>query len=114
MPEPTPDASAGQALTPEHVLYVLREQHVQLHALGVRSLGLFGSFRRGTPYAESDLDFLLTLEHPSFPTYMAIKHLLEDLFGWPVDLVLTENLKPRIREHILDEALYVEGFSREA
>jgi hypothetical protein len=81
----------------------------QLRQMGARSLALFGSYRRGTPTADSDLDFLVTFERPSFDAYMALKFLLEDLFGRNVDLVLEPDLKPRLRASILREALYVQG-----
>jgi predicted nucleotidyltransferase len=32
---------------------------------------------------------------------------LEDLFGCPVDLVLSDTLKSRIRSSVLSEAIYV-------
>lgn len=105
------DSQTTDVLTPERILDVVRDHQAHLQALGVRSLGLFGSFRRGTPHATSDLDFLLELQRPSFSTYMAVKFFLEDLFGRPVDLVLAESLKPRLRERILSEVLYAEGLS---
>ncbi len=111
MPNTSRDARATGMLTPERILDVLRDHQAHLQTLGVRSLGLFGSFRRGTPHAASDLDFLLDLQYPSFSNYMAVKCLLEDLFGRPVDLALAESLKPRVRERILSEVLYAEGFS---
>lgn len=77
----------------------------------MRSLGLFGSYRTGTARAESDLDFLVTLERPSLRDYVDVKFFLEDVFGRTVDLVLAESLKPRIREHILAEVNYAEGLS---
>lgn len=105
------DSHAIEMLTPEHILDTLRNHQAHLQELGVRSLGLFGSFRRGTAHAASDLDFLLDLQRPSFSNYMAVKFYLEDLFGRSVDLVLAESLKPRLREHILSEVLYAEGLS---
>ncbi|MGZ3639155.1 MAG: nucleotidyltransferase family protein [Ktedonobacterales bacterium] len=111
MPDTSLDGRALAALTPERILDILKEHQTHLQALGVRSLGLFGSFRRGTPHAASDLDFLLVLQRPSFSDYMAVTFFLEDLFGRPVDLALAESLKPRLREHILSEVLYAEGLS---
>jgi predicted nucleotidyltransferase len=55
------------------------------------------------------MDFLVTLARPSFDDYMAIKFFLEDLFGRPVDLVLETDLKPRLRDSILGETIYVAG-----
>lgn len=105
------DTRAPGTLTPDRILDILKEHKTQLQALGVRSLGLFGSFLQGTIHAASDLDFLLDMQRPSFSDYMAVKFFLEDLFGRPVDLALAESLKPRLREHILSEVLYAEGLS---
>jgi hypothetical protein len=40
---------------------------------------------------------------------MDLKLLLERLFGRPVDLVLADAIKPRLRPAILDEAVYAQG-----
>lgn len=108
------DSRASQELSQHTILERLREHQTQLHALGVHSLGLFGSYRHGTQHATSDLDFLMMLQRPSFSDYMAVKIFLEDLFERPVDLALAESLKPRLREHILSEVLYAEGLSPRA
>ncbi|WP_129626068.1 nucleotidyltransferase family protein [Candidatus Oscillochloris fontis] len=97
--------------TATHVLAELARHRAQLQSLGVRSLGLFGSYRHGTPRPDSDMDFLTDLEHPSFDSYMNLKFWLEDRFGSSVDLVLIDSIKPRIRPVILREVLYVEGLS---
>src|SRR5690349_18049673 len=98
-------------LNSEQILGLISQLGEQLQAFGARTIGLFGSYRRGTPHAESDLDFLVTLDRPSFRDYMAIKFFLEDLFGRQVDLVLEESLKPRLRARILSEVAYASGLS---
>ena len=91
------------------ILRALEEHKDELHRLGVRRIGLFGSYRHDTPSAASDIDFLVVLEKPSFDAYMEVKFLLEDLFGSPVDLVMEETIKPRLRSSILEEAIYAQG-----
>ena len=93
------------------ILDVVASERMQLQALGVSTLGLFGSYRRGTAHGGSDIDFLVTFEHPSFRAYMVTKSLLEELFHRPVDLVLEDNLKPRLRAPILQEVVYAAGLS---
>lgn len=97
--------------TAADVLAELQRNQVWLRGLGVRALGLFGSYRRGTPRPESDMDFLVDLEQPSFDSYMDLKLWLEDTFGCPVDLVLMDSIKPRLRPVILREVVYAEGLS---
>lgn len=86
------------------------ENHSQtLKSLGVRKLGLFGSYKRGTTRPNSDMDFLVVLEHLTFDAYMDTKFFLEDLFQCDVDLVLESDIKSRLRPYILDEVVYVSG-----
>lgn len=91
------------------ILKTLEAQRQKLHELGVRKLGLFGSYSQGTAKAESDMDFLVEFEHTTFDAYMDTKFFLEDLFQCEVDLVIEQNLKPRLRPYILDEVSYVSG-----
>ena len=77
----------------------------ELHALGARSLALFGSFARDEAGAESDVDLLVDLDQHTFDRYMDLKLRLEDLLGRHVDLVLIDKLKPRVRDKILSEAI---------
>ncbi|MBU1412459.1 nucleotidyltransferase family protein [Myxococcota bacterium] len=73
----------------------------------VLRIGVFGSFARGDENAESDVDVLVILADPTFDHYMDLKFLLEDTLGRPVDLVLEENIKPRLRPVIEREVIYV-------
>jgi hypothetical protein len=91
------------------VLNALVEKREDIKRFGVRSLGLFGSAARGEATPASDLDFLVELEKPSFDTYMGLLEYLEELFGHPVDLVLANTIKPRLRESILREAVHAQG-----
>ena len=77
---------------------------------GVRRIGLFGSFARGDAGPGSDVDVLVEFADPfvTFDRYMDLKFYLEDLFGRRVDLVIRRTLKPRIRETVEEEAVYVE------
>ncbi|HEC34002.1 MAG TPA: nucleotidyltransferase [Chloroflexi bacterium] len=95
--------------TARKILDTLARHRDELRAMGVRKIGLFGSYRRGTPTADSDIDFLVTLEEPSFDGYMDVKFFLEDLFQCKVDLVLERTVKPRLRPYILAEVEYAPG-----
>ena len=95
--------------TPEAILAALNAHADRLRALGAVKIGLFGSYRRGTPRPGSDMDFLVTLARPSFDDYMSLKFFLEDLFACDVDLVLEGSVKPRLRPAILSEVVYAQG-----
>ena len=95
--------------TREQVLSKLSEHKANIRRFGVRSLGLFGSVARGESTTASDLDFLVELDPISFDAYMDLQAFLENLFGCPVDLVLANTLKPRLREPILSETIHAPG-----
>ena len=95
--------------TREQVLAKLNEERDSIRRFGVRSLGLFGSVARGENTTASNLDFLVEFERKSFDAYMDLKEYLENLFGCPVDLVLADALKPRLRKPILSETVHAPG-----
>ena len=97
------------ALSTDNVLHRLEQNAPAIRRYGVRSLGLFGSGASGTAREGSDLDFVVEFESKSFDAYMDLKAFLEQLFGCPVDLVLREAIKPRLRERILKEARHAPG-----
>jgi predicted nucleotidyltransferase len=72
----------------------------------VKSIGLFGSVLRGSASDTSDVDIVVELAHPTFDHYMDLKFFLEDKLGRPVDLVLADSLKPRLKPIITREAAY--------
>ncbi len=92
----------------EAIIRALREQRQQLADMGVRSLALFGSAARGELRADSDIDLLADLAPPyTYDRYIRVKFFLEDLLGRPVDLVMPETLKTRVRPYVEREAIYV-------
>jgi len=98
-----------RTLSRETILEELEKHAAELGKLGVRRIGLFGSYLREAARSDSDLDFLVELRRPSFDDYMETKFFLEDLFGREVDLVTEKALKPALR-HVRDEAAYAAGF----
>ena len=96
--------------TAQEILDIVELHRDAIKQFGVRRLGLFGSHTRGEGKDSSDLDFLVDLEHHTFDSYMDLKEFLEDLFEVEVDLVLVDAIKPRLRETILGETVYAQGF----
>jgi uncharacterized protein len=88
---------------------VLRERLPFLTArYRVASLGLFGSYLRGTQRPDSDLDVLVSFhEAPSLLHLIELENYLSDLLGVKVDLVMRDALKPRIGERVLREVVPV-------
>jgi uncharacterized protein len=93
----------------DDILRVLREHAAEMRSLGIRRVGLFGSFARGESQDASDIDLLVEFcpGQKSFDRFMELCFLLEDLFQRPVDIVTLEGLSPHLGPHILKEAIYV-------
>ncbi len=91
------------------VLSTVAAHAATLRGFGVCRLGLFGSMARGEAGPGSDLDFVVELAPKTFDGYMDTKFYLERLFGRPVDLVLLDAIKPRLRGPILTEAVFAAG-----
>jgi predicted nucleotidyltransferase len=99
----------ARRLERSEILRTLEDHRDELRRLGVRRIGLFGSFLHGDPGPASDIDLLVAFERSSFDDYMDTKFLLEELFGRRVDLVTEKALKPALRR-VRDEAAYARGF----
>lgn len=95
----------------DEVLKLIEQHQVTLRGLGVRRLGLFGSYARGEAMPGSDLDFVVELSEKSFDAYMNTKIFLEDLFQSRIDLVTMSSIKPRLLPIIQREALYASDFA---
>jgi uncharacterized protein len=92
-------------MTRDDILATIRANEAELRKFQVTELALFGSFARGEETDASDIDFLVEFEEKTFDNYLNTKHLLETLFGRKVDLGSKSNIKPRLRERILSEAV---------
>jgi predicted nucleotidyltransferase len=97
-------------LTRENILEQLNNKVVELQQkFTVRSIGLFGSLVRGQTDSESDVDILVDFVEPTFDHYMDLKFYLEKLFDRPVDLVIADSVKPRLKPYIDREVIYAKG-----
>jgi uncharacterized protein len=75
---------------------------------GVKELGIFGSYLHGEQKIRSDLDLLVEFEEPiGLFDYIRLENELTRLTGIKVDLVMKNALKPRIKDKVIKEALYI-------
>lgn len=96
-----------QNLTLDEVLQTIRNLAGELsERFTVRRIGVFGSFARAEAAMESDVDVLVELAEPTFDHYMDLKFRLEEVLGRPVDLVMADTVKPRLRPIIEHEVVY--------
>ncbi len=92
----------------EKIFSLVIERQDKIKALGVKRLGLFGSFVRQDQGTESDVDILVEFEQgkKTFDNFIQLSFFLEDLFKRRVELVTPESLSPYIGPRIMSEVEY--------
>lgn len=76
----------------------------------VDTIGIFGSYSQSRQNTKSDLDILVTFLEPNdidLIDFIALKQFLSRKLKVKVDLVQKDALKPRIKDGILQETIYV-------
>ncbi len=94
----------------EQILKRLESASATLIAMGVKRLGLFGSFVSGRQTDESDVDLLVEFmpSNHTFDNLMELSFFLEELLTRRVGLITIDSLSPHIGPHILKEVEFVE------
>lgn len=93
----------------QEVIEILQRQKAELaERFGVKSLALFGSVARNQATPSSDVDLLVEFDRPvGYFGLFALQDHLERLLQCRVDLGTPNSLKPRVREQVMDECVYV-------
>jgi predicted nucleotidyltransferase len=102
------DAMDTPVQTKEKILSLIIEHQDRIKALGVKRLGLFGSFVRQEHSPVSDVDVLVEFEQgrKTFDNFIQLSFLLEELFQRRVEMVTIGSLSPYIGPHIMSEVEY--------
>lgn len=92
------------------IINILSAHREQLEAMGVKQIGLFGSYVHANEHPDSDIDLLVEFKPgmKNFDRFFELTQFLEDLLGRQIDLVTKESLSPYIGPKILKEVEYVE------
>jgi predicted nucleotidyltransferase len=96
--------------TKEQIISTILSHKTQLTKLGIREIGLFGSYVRNENTPASDIDLLIDFEKEkeTFDNFMATCDLLESLFAdEKIEVVTKKGLSPYIGPKILEEVEYV-------
>ena len=95
--------------TKQDIVTTILRHRAQIQALGVKRLGLFGSFVREQQTQQSDVDLLVEFNQgqKTFDHFMQLAFLLEEILQRRVELVTPDSLSPYIGPHILQEVEYV-------
>lgn len=94
----------------DNILKALKSNKLKLAKLGIRNVGLFGSYLRNEQSRESDIDLLIDFEpeKENFDNYMAVYDLFEKIFkNEKIEVVTKNGLSPYIGPKILMEVQYV-------
>ena len=95
------------------IMEILRSYISDLEELGVKRIGVFGSYVHGEPDVESDIDILLEFQegYETFENLFNIHEILSDKLQMDIDLVTVDGLSPYIGPHILREVIFVDKAS---
>jgi len=75
-------------MTSQEILNLLRQEKCYLRTeFGVMSIGLFGSYVKGTQSPESDVDLLVEFIEPRFDFLVGLQMHLENKIGKPIELI---------------------------
>lgn len=94
--------------TQETITDFLSTHSDTLRQMGVRKIGLFGSYVRDEQHKDSDIDLLLVMDNFTFVSWMDVWNYLEDNLGCEIDLVPEKDLRDELRPTVLSEVHYVE------
>lgn len=101
----------SETLSPSLTLEDLRARRGEILALAARcgasNVRVFGSVARGDATTESDIDFLVDQDWSQLSDWggMGLVVALEEMLKRRVDVTTVEELKPRIRQRVLLEAV---------
>jgi predicted nucleotidyltransferase len=96
--------------TKENILQTLKSNKSELSKLGIRNVGLFGSYVRNEQSSDSDIDLLVDFEpeKENFDNYMAVYDLVERIFkNQKVEVITKNGLSQYIGPKILSEVQYI-------
>lgn len=96
-------------LNRQTILHTLKANEMNLAKLGVRKVGVFGSFSHGAPHPESDIDLLIDFfeDQETYDNLVATSEFLEQLFpGQKINVVTLNGLSPHIGPVILADVTY--------
>jgi hypothetical protein len=94
--------------TKQDILNLLDPNRYHFRNLGVRKIGLFGSFVRNEQRPGSDIDLLVEFEpgQKKFDAFMELSFFLEEVLQYKIELVTVESLSPHLGPHILKKVEY--------
>jgi uncharacterized protein len=98
--------------TKDMIIRQLRVSYPYLAAeYGVRRIGIFGSFARGTANELSDVDMVVEFQEPIGLKFVEMVDYLEQLLGRKVDVLTPAGLQAirvnRVAQNIVESVIYI-------
>jgi uncharacterized protein len=92
----------------EVLKYLSKNKKLFLDEFGVRRIGVFGSFSKGSQTSSSDIDIIVDIEknYKNIHKFFRFKRFLENELGRNIDLGFEQSLKPAVREKIKGQIVY--------
>jgi uncharacterized protein len=92
------------------IFLIFDELKDTLRSMGVRRIGLFGSFAREESTSRSDVDVIVSFLPgcKNYDIFFSLAELLEDKFGRDVEIITEESISPYVRQEIEKDAGYYE------
>jgi hypothetical protein len=96
--------------TKEIISKLIEENRDKVRNFGVKRLGIFGSFVRGSQVENSDIDILVEFSsgQKNYDNFINLAFFLEEIFQRRVELVTPESISPYLKPYIMKEVEYVE------
>ncbi len=100
-------------ITRDEVVKKLKDHKEEIRSFGVKRIGLFGSFAKGTSKEKSDIDIVVEFEEgmATFKNVGGLLEYLEKLLGRDIDLLTPKGIESirieHVKEQIKKEVIYV-------
>ncbi len=99
-------------LTREQIIQKLKENHSYLSSkYGLKRIGLFGSYAKGTQVQTSDIDIIVEFNRPIGLEFVEFTEYLEDLLEKKTDVMTSVGLEgirnSKIAQKIKETIIYV-------
>ncbi|KJU81776.1 nucleotidyltransferase [Candidatus Magnetobacterium bavaricum] len=91
----------------DRIKQILNESQKELkERFGVTGIGIIGSFARGEQTPESDLDVLVSMDiSVSLLEWAGAVNYLSTLLGIKVDVVPVQDIRPELKQTIMQEVI---------
>ncbi len=102
----------GRIMTREKIIGILRKELPYfISEYGVKRIGLFGSYAKGTPTKASDVDILVEFEKPIGLKFVEFAEYIERILGSKTDILTPAGIDgiriKKVAESIKDSIVYV-------